>query len=1047
MKEISSNALVRLALVRPISVWMIFLSILVLGAVAFANIPLELFPKGMSMPRMIVMSPYPDGTAQDTEDKITRPIEEAIATLPGVKGVFSTSSTTRSMVSLEFESGTNMDQAYLALRDRIARIRPDLPDDLRQVNIQQFSTDDFPIAVYGVSWAPGLLNPKDRVNRFLIPKLERIAGVGMVQAMGNQDRQIQIELDRERAEAANLNIFALAQTLGRSHFSLASGRVREASGRSLLRSVAEYQSAQELRSVVVGANGLRLSDVATVSYSFPEREKMERYRGRELISLLIFKESGANTTEISKALKKLFKEAQSDPDLAGFSYESYYSEAKQIELGLSQVFDSGLQGGVLALVVLGIFLRRFRLTLVIACSIPLSMFMALPFMYFSGQSINMFSLLGLMICIGLVVDNAVVISENIARHRSEGMSRALASLQGASEVALPITLATATTMVVFLPSAVMSAGTVQMMMIQMVTPICVSLLASLFIALLLMPMASLSLLSESFYDGWKHYALGRFALRIRSGALRVLDFIYEHTVLRLGRLYLVILSKSLKSRMDVAMVGLFALMSLSVPFHPEHGVKQSLNEEFGNREIQLGYTIPSDVTLEEVDSFVRRLESWFTEHRAEYGINGEFIQIQREYVPISVYMLPPKDGDPPRSKIAQKLLEVVPCPVGWELSGRQASSQRNGGAQAQVFIYGETHDKVQAAKDALLPQLLEVDGVAGKLNKGRDTRRRNELALKVNSAFAQRVGVQAQSVGATLAYALRGSRLPSLSSSRGEIEVWIRYDKKDREQLQDLVQFRVPTDAGSTIAIDALTQTRRARADAVLTRRDRRVTAVIELKLDAEDPMATKARIAEFLQGYASPPGTWISDSDEAQDVQEQQQAMLFGMVLGAVLIFLIMGFLFESFVLPLSVLPAIPLAFVGVGWTLFVFGANIDPLVIIALMLLMGVVVNNAIVLIDFVNAARSEGMSRNEAILKAAKQRFRPILMTSLTTIGGMIPLAFASGASEGINYGGFGKALVGGLASSTLLTLFVVPWAYTLLDDLRFKVMSWIRRYVAS
>lgn len=1046
MSKEPSNAVVRLALLRPITILMLFASILVLGGISFLNIPLELIPAGVSEPFLSVQAQYNNATARDVEDKITRPLEEAVATMPDVVRVFSTSSANRGRVNLLFERNVNIDRAYRELRDRIQRVKPDLPEDLETVQIQKRSSDGIPIAFYGLSWDLSVQNPYDKVNRYLLPQLQRIEGVGLVASEGADKKEIRIEIDRERAEAANLDILSLAQRLGNSHFTLASGDLQEVDGNYLLRSMAEYQNAQDLEEVVVGAHGLRLKDVARVVYDYPEKESYFRFRGRPLLVLFIFKESEANTSQVAKAVEQALDAASKDPVLAGIEYETYFSQAKQIESSLEQVVDSGLSGGVLAFVVLGFFLRRMRLTLIISLSIPLSMFMALPVMYFSGQTINMVSLLGLMICIGLVVDNAVVIAENIDRHRNAGKGPYLAALHGASEVALPITLATATTMVVFLPTAILSAGITQVFMVQMVTPICVSLFASLFIALLLIPMASVQLLREEFRERLQSVAFGPAMLRADAQVKGFLQWAYQRSIEPLANIYVRFLRVSLRRRFDVALLALLALGSLAIPFSGgDDSVQMVLGEDSGGRDARIYYTLPSQVSLEEADRFFRGLEGWFEQKRESYGIDGELVEVKREFSRVTVFFKPPQPGDPPLAQTAKKLYEEMPCPPGWSKRSRAGRSDGSRDSTFRVYVYGDDHDEVQAVKDDLQSALVKVPGVLSVVAKERDTSRRNEMSLQVDPVWSERLGIAPRSVAATVAYALRGSPLPKFNGPQGEIDVWIRYEKQDREQIGDVLRFRVPTKSGSSVPLSALTEQKITRGDAVLTRNDRRVTGVVELELSPDERRKTIKTIRAQLKRYRLPEGMSFDAHANAAEMDAQQKTMLVGMALGGVLIFLIMGFLFESFVLPLSVLPAIPLSFVGVGWTLYVTGSHIDPLVVIALMLLMGLVVNNAIVLIDFVNAARKQGLSRDQAIIEAGSHRFRPILMTSLTTIGGMVPLAIAEAPAEGIPYGGFAKALVGGLVSSTILTLFIVPWAYTLLDDLRERVAAWFSRVV--
>ncbi|PRP94339.1 efflux RND transporter permease subunit [Enhygromyxa salina] len=1045
--HLRENPVVRTALSRPITMLMVFASVLVLGVIAVINIPLELIPSGAAAPFLSVEIPYGNATAQDVEDKITRPLEAELATTPKLDQISATSSSNRARVNMQFDQDADMDIAYREVRDRVARVRGDLPDDVKQIYIQKHSAENIPVAFYGVSWPEGLDNPRDLIDRGLLRRLERIEGVGLVNAWGQADREIRIEIDRELAEAANLNIFEIAQTLSSSHFNLASGSLVERDGKYLLRSMAEYRSLEELENVVVGANDLRLDDVAEVLYDFPNQEKFSRYNGRESLVIFVIKESQANTVEVSERVKAEVAEAMKDPTMAPFEVLPIFIQGNTIVTGLQQVVESGMQGGILALFVLLFFLRRLRLTVVIALAIPLSMFMSLPFMYFSDQTINLVSLIGLMICIGLVVDNSVVVAENIARYRGRGVSRFAAALHGTSEVALPITLATATTMAVFLPAALLSSGSTQFFMVRMVTPVCVSLLASLFVALVLIPMAAAFLLDRDLIESAEPGTLRWRLMTIDRWWKTKLTWLYEQTFGRLSLLYGKLLRLSLRRRMDVVLIGLLAMASLAIPANPETGVSRAGDQNMGGRQVSVHYTMPQDVTLEEADAFFRELEVWFADNREGWNVGGEFVQVEPGFASVEFFFDPPREGDPPYRETGKQIFEQMPEPPGWNKRSNFAESDGGASNSFPVFIYGADHRSVQDVKTALAEELDKLDGVISVLGSSRDDSQRDELAISLDPVMAERLGVSAGMVGNTIAYALRGSPLPRFHGEDREIDVWIRYEEADREELDDLLEFKVPTNAGTAVPIRTVTQKHVQKGETVLVRNNKRVAALIELELEPEDRQQTVALVQAYLNAYELPPGVSFDSDQEARSIGDGTTDLIMAMILASVFIFLIMGFLFESFVLPLSVLPAIPLSFVGVWWFLYLTDSDLDPLAGIGLLLLLGVVVNNAIVLVDFINGAREQGLDRTEAIVEAGIQRFRPIFMTALTTVGGMLPLAFADAPAEGIPYGPFGKTLVGGMTTATILTLVVVPVSYTAFDDLRELVQRWFARVFGS
>ncbi len=1040
--KLRDNSLVHLSLVRPVTMLMVLLSFIVIGIVALVNIPVELIPSGFSPPFMQVEVPYANATAQDVEDRITRPLEQALSTTPGLDELSATSRADRASLSLIFESDMDMNIAYREVRDRVARARPDLPADVEKVRIRKESGAGIPVAFYGITWDESVELPRDRLQKHLVRAIERIDGVGVVNLWGQEDREIRIELNRPLAEAAGVNIFQLAQTLTKANFNLASGNIRDPEGKFVIRSLATYQTVSQLEDTIVGQKSLRLKDIAEVVYDYPESDRIDRYNGRPSMVLFVLKESQANTVEVCERIRSAVEAAQQTPGLAGFQVEDIFNQGDAIVYSLNQVTSSGLQGGVLAILVLLFFLRRVRLTLLIAASIPLSIFLALPFMYFAGQSINLISLLGLMICVGLVVDNSVVVAENIEHYRGRGMKPYAAALHGASEVALPITLATLTTMIVFAPAALLSSGPTQFFMIRMVTPVCVSLLASLFVALALVPMAS----AVAFRDATPLLASRRWLrplMLLDQTWKRWMTAAYEATMGPINRLYGRILRVTLRRRMDVVVPSLLMLAAtiavpmMSVPF--------SGGENMGTRNFFAYYSMPGDITRAEADEFFRELEQTVETNKAEYRIAGQYIGFDGTVAQVQVFFEKQSPGERPFKEVRQEVYDKLPNRPGWVKEARFGGSDGTEDEAFMVTLYGDDHQSVQDAKEELEAALLAQPGVLGISSRGGDSMRRDELALSIDRTMTERFKVSAGTIANTVAYAIRGQLLPRFQSPSEdrEINVRIRYRKEDREQLSQLLEFKVLSDSGKVVPVSVLTETGLRKGENALVRNDKRVAALIRLELAKEDRLETEKAIKRFLERYELPSGLSFDADRNSREADDLATDMFGAMVLSTIFIFLLMGFLFESFILPMSVLPSIPLSFIGVWWFLMFTGSPIDSLAVIGILLLLGVVVNNGIVLVDFINSARVAGLSREEAIVQAGMQRFRPIMMTALTTVGGMIPLAFSTPTGEGLNYGPFGKTLVGGMTTATILTLVVVPVSYTYFDDLRIAATEWTRR----
>jgi len=1047
--EVANNAVVRLSLRRPIMMIMILVSAVVLGFVSLARIPLELIPSGFSAPFLSISVSYPDATAKDVEEKITLPIEQAVATTPGLERITATSTSGSSRVSMMFKGDTAMDTAYREVRDRVARIRDELPDDVKDVEIRKQSADSVPVAIYALVWDDDVVDPYGIIEREIRRPLQRIDGVGLVNLWGDTRKLVYIDIDRALAEAHGVDMVTLVQRLRQDNFAIGQGQIHEGGTSFLLRTVMLWESPEQIGNTIIGqrpgAGGdLRLTDIATVEFRRPDTTRYDRYNGRPSLMFGVIKESQANTVDVSDRIKAAMEAAGHSPTLSQFHIEKVFVQGDTIRYSLNQVVDSGRQGGIIALLILLFFLRRLRLTMLISLAIPLSLFLSLPVMYFSGQSINIVSLIGLMICIGLVVDNSVVVAENISRFRQRGLGPIAAALQGTGEVALAITLATMTTVVVFLPAALLSKGTTQFFMVRMVTPVCVSLLMSLFVAVVLVPLAGATVLRQDRVDLSRLGSFGEVLHRADGLWKTILERAYEASMGRINRLYTRLLKVSLRRRMDVVMVALLALGSSVFPM--TH-VRCAAGQNFGSRNVTVHYSMPSNTTLEEADEFFRGIEAMLDERAEELHMEGNYIGFDDAAGRVQVFFPKPSPGQPSFKELATKVIEVMPERPGWT---RRAQIGRSDGAKddtVRFAIYGKDHDSVQDAREDLEQQLVQVEGVMGLHQEGADTRRRDELSLRIERDMSQRFGVPATAVANTVAWAIRGAPLSRFHTDDGEIDVLIRYAEADRGSVSDIMGYTVPSERGGQVPVGVVASRAVTEGESVLSRYNKRVSSVVALDIDDADRPETLARLSKFLAHHRLPEGlSFDADGGGMREVDEMQKDLLGAVALGTIFILLIMGFLFESFVLPLAVLPSIPLSFVGVYWFLYFTGESIDGLAGIGMVLLLGVVVNNAIVLVDFVNTSRRMGLSRHDAVVQAGALRFRPIMMTALTTIGGMLPLAFSEPTGEGIPYGPFGKTLVGGMITATILTPLVVPVMYTLLDDLRTSALDWWSRLVS-
>jgi len=1033
-----TGRLVSLSLRRPIAVTVLLASALVLGLVATLGIPVELVPRGFEEPFLRVIVPWRDAPAPEVLDKIVRPLEEELATVGGIDRINSISLLGSGRIFMRFKQGTDMDVAYREVRDRVERARRRLPEDVERIYLRKDDDTGIPIYVLGLAIDDTLANAYDLVENEIILPLERIDGVAAVDTDGLVEKEILIELDRERAAAAGVNIWSLAQDLGADNFTMASGQVRAADKKLLLRSQAIYEDLDQLRGRPVSPTA-RLGDIATISYDLPDWKFRVRAMSRPAIAVVVRKEGDANTLEVTKRVNDAVERMRENPRLVSIDSLELFDQRDVILESLSTLLRSGEIGAFFAVGVLFFFLRRLRMTLIITLSIPLSLLVALTVMFLSDESLNIISLLALMISVGLLVDNSVVVAENIFRLHRDGLPRREACVRGASQIALAIVMATLTTVIVFLPASLVE-GQAQFFLLRLSVPISVALVASLFVALLLIPLAVYVTLpgngAGGSRDGHGARNVGASPSRFRAAHERVNAVLrrgYEATFGRLNDAYGRLLARALARRAE-ALLLLFAAFGVTIAVFSQRvefvGIQE---EERGGFEIEV--ELPTNATFKETEEYFLACEKVVEGMKDELDLAGWFLFHRTNFGRIEGWFNTPRTNDVTPSQATERVLAALPRKAGGRLlAGQEGQDEELGKGEFAVELYGDDPEQLEQVAADVEKLLLAVPGVLGaKKNADRPT---EELALVVERERARAQGVSPQVVAGVVGYALRGQALPRATYQGRQIPVRVRFEEADRASLTELADFEVPTVDGERVALGALTGVRWLPTSQLIWRQGRRTARTVSVELAEEAQKETRERLAALVAGIDLPEGV-TRDVRRPGGADEDLQALLSALLFSVLLIYLLMAFLFESFVLPLSIVTTMPLAFLGVAWAHVATGLDIDFLGVVGIVLLVGVVVNNGIVLIDYVHRLQEAGHERARALALATHRRFRPIMMTALTTICGMLPLLSGGSNSIGLSYTSFGLTLVGGMTTATLLTLLVVPIFYTLFDDLRHAV----------
>jgi HAE1 family hydrophobic/amphiphilic exporter-1 len=1005
---------------------MCLVALLVVGAVAYSRIPVKMFPSGFDPPFLWMNVRYSGSTPREAEQQIAKPLEEAIRTVKGVKRVRTYSGTWGVSAPIEFRTGTDTTLAYNQLWDRLERLKPSLPEESRdRVFVWKFNSESWEIMWIGVSIDSTIADPYRYLDSHVRNPISQIDGVGKVDFWGVHQKEVMIEVDQDLMRSRGVGIYEMVQALQSDNFSMSGGYVREGGKKFFVRSLARYRDVHEIENIQVSNRngGVRLREVADVIHDVPSRDWYQQIDGQPSVSIGVFQESSANIVDVCDRVSALLKEIEAKSDRP-MKFNVFFDQGQFIKGSIDNLQTTGLWGGLFAALVLLFFLRTIRMTAIITLSIPLCIMLTLTTLYFIGWSLNVLTMMGLMVGVGMVVDNSIVILENIYRMRLQGENPSQSAIIGASEVGLAITMATLTTVVVFLPLILMSGGTWMTFYLSRIgIPVILSLVGSLFVALIFIPLAS---------------------VRMGGGGVKS----DPKSVAWLRELYSRSLAWTLRRRRDAILLVLAIFATIAFP--SQH-LKKSDSRGRALNDFRIEYFMPKHFSIQETFDVLTQVESYLDEQKKTYGIKTVRtwfrkarggIQVFLEADPANVWwMVAYRDiskwvGYPVDQRMEQKdviadLKKHMPRFVGVRSS---IDRRESGGQDPRVSVYldGEDTEVLAGLVDEVdrrlrtIPSVVSVDS---DLERSDD-----EVRIRIDRAKTQRYGINPQVVGRSIAFALQGVSLPRYQSDEREVNVQLYMEKVEKQTLHHLQNFPFTSKSGEEITLSEFANIQVAQGSGTIRREDGKSRLRVYAYATKDDLKGLYQEIDNAMEGFAMPRGYSWNKGERYSTLREQDNEMMFAIVMAITCVFLLMGVLFESFILPFSVILSIPFAFLGVYWTLYLTDTPMEGMANMGIIVLIGVVVNNAIVLVDMINRLRTAGMTRTKAILEAGRNRFRPILMTTFTTVFGLLPMSMGNSSLLGTPYAPLGRTMMGGLLSSTLLTLLVVPLCYTLLDDLR-------------
>ncbi|MBU8870111.1 MAG: efflux RND transporter permease subunit [Gemmatimonadales bacterium] len=998
-----------LSLRRPVSLAMILVTIILLGTVSIFKLPLDFLPQ-VEMPFIAVFIPYSGGIPSENEREIVKPIEEVLATLGGVKEIFSFSDADQVQVGVTFDWGRDVNLLRMEVKEKIDQIRGDLPEDIQQIMLLTFNTNDIPI-IEGRIAAKGrdLSESWDLLDQKIIAPLSRIPGVGRVNIDGVLPTQASVYLRFDKIMEYGVDVTHLFQELESANVELTVGRITDRGLRYDLRTVSGLSGVEDLKDLPIDSRGLRLSDVAEVVYGAPSLSYGRVLNREPAIAFWIQKASGYNTVEVCRAIERELEEINRDPTLAGINSFTFFNQADQITDSLRSLLQGGLIGSLLAIAILYIFLRRFSMTLVVSIAIPLSILGTCIFMYLTGRSLNVLTMMGLMLGVGMLVDNAVVVLESIHRRQHRGASPLSAAVRGTREVARAIVASTLTTIIVFAPVVITKADELAVWLGEVGVTISVTLVFSLLISLTVIPALSVRMTRGG---GSSQMQEARWLVWLQQRYQGILNW----TAIKHPLITVLVLVP--------AVLGITVGAMKITNFKPDDAGDQGMRRE--NLYVSFVYSGPVDKDTSK--AYTTKVAEYLESRRQELTIRDIYSYFTADAAGVSLFFEEGVVSEEFYRSVREDLRENLPVQAGLEYLFGGEDGQDSGAKTFSMTIFGEETEALQDFAQEAMRRLALVEGLEDLHGDGDDGH--SEIQVKVDSDQAGRFGIAPGTIAQILGLTYRGVQLPRLQTGEKEIDLVVSLLPDDQESIENLSLLTVGVVDGRPVRLAQVVDLEFGKSPDRIFRRDQRTGVTIRGTWEGDKLSDGLDVIRPVMDGLDLPFGYGWNFGGEILRSREQQNEMGTNMLLALACVFFVMASLFESLLYPMVVMGTVPFASLGVFWLMMATGTPFNIMAMIGMVILIGIVVNNGIVLVDHINSWRRSGLSLDEAVVEGCRDRLRPILMTAGTTILGLMPLALSHGAHVGgAEYFPMARAIIGGLASSTFLTLLVMPTYYRL------------------
>lgn len=1018
---------------RPVAILMCVLIVLMLGGVSLSKIPVDLMPN-ISLPIAIVSTSYSGVAPQEIEAIVTKNIENAIATVNNIKSIQSISDEGNSIVIAEFNSSTNMDFAALQMREKIDMIKGYLPDDIGDPLVMKVDPNMLPIVNISVTKAD--FSDEIALKRFteehIKPKLERLAGVASVSISGGRTQEIQVNVDPEKAAGYGVSLNQIMAVLQTENLNLPGGAIEYADKKLLVRSTGEFKNIEQIKNIPIPLQSgtiVYIRDIAEVLDTNKPIDSYSRTNGRNSISLSLQKQTNANTVNVTRAVKNELDNIKKEyPDL---NIAIVFDQGDFIEKAVGNVASNAIIGGILAVLILFVFLKNLRATFIIAAAIPISIIATFVMIYFAGVTINIVSLGGLALGVGMLVDNAIVVLENIYRHRNEGYDEIEAALYGTQEVGRAILASTLTTIVVFLP-IVFTEGIATQIFKEMALTITFSLMASLIVALSFIPM-----LSSKFLKIAKPHEVPK-----KKTINKIFDK-WDKAINGMDQLYQKILVWVLKHKKKTAFIvlGVFLFSLLLLPFIGSEFFP-AMDQGMFNIDIELpkGSLIENtNEAAKELEDLLYKIPELETMHVSVGG--SDILSGMRgsigDSATINVTLKPLSERNRSTSEIVEEVGKSIKNIAGAEIKVEDLSTGFVGmssGSAVSIQISGSNLEILRHISKDIEKMVMDTDGtrqVKSNISGGRP-----EAQIYINRDKASAYGLSTAQIASVIRTAVDGRIATTYKLDGTEIDIKVQYPEEKRKTLEQLKSVSLLSPLGTQVPLTDIAQIEIVQGPISINRADQERYVRVTGDVFGRSTGDVNVELKNKVKNYKLPEGYSIKFTGEDQQMVEAFSSLKLALILSVFLVYMVMAIQFESLVHPLTIMFSVPVAYSGSIIGLAITNNPLSVPAYVGVIMLAGIVVNNAIVLVDYINTLRERGLDKEAAIIKAGPTRLRPILMTTLTTILAMIPLTL--GLGEGAEaMAPMAIVVIFGLTTSTLLTLLIVPVIYCLFDDLSISI----------